>query len=70
MGFLKRLEAVYGLLDFVGVMRSKGDQLRHRAIVLRDDEAFPGFDSLEQLGQVRFRFKCANFSHLAVSIFN
>ena len=64
MGLLERLEAVYGHPDFVGIMRSERNQLRNGPIVLRNDKSLSGFYPLEQLGQMRFRFKCTNFRHL------
>ena len=67
MGLLERLEAGDGRSDLVGIMGPEWNQLGHRAIVLRDDEAFSRFHPLEELWQMCFRFKCTNFKHLTGS---
>ena len=41
------------------------NQLRDRAIVPGDDEALPRLHALQKPRQMRFRFECAHFGHVA-----
>ena len=68
MDLLKRLQVVDRGPDFASVVRPERNQLCDGPTVPGDDEALPRLHALQKPRQMRFRFECVDFGHVAAFV--